>query len=555
MSKTVFFLALIISSVLYSQNEFITIWQPSNDQSVNNVENVPFQSSNQQIWFPGIGTGYDIYWEEVNYPDHNGLLSNVTSANQVLIDFGSPFNPNQNAATYRVKVSNGTGSFNQIRFLGDSNSSSGRTGDNYKIMAVTQWGNIAWQSMESAFSGCIYLDVTANDIPDLTDVTSMKLMFSACNSLVGNNTMSNWNISNVTSLQGTFSGCYLFNQPVGNWNTQNVTDMSTTFFLAKEFNQPLANWNTSNVLHMNAMFGSALKFNQPIGNWDVHNVLETELMFSSASAFNQPLNNWNTSSVQDFRNMFRSATSFNQPLSAWNTTAAQFMGGMFRNATSFNQDISTWNTHNVELMDNMFNNAVSFNQNISNWNTSSVTTFSGMFSGAASFNQNLGSWNFPQLTSALNMFTNSGINCYNYDNTLFSWKQNTNTPSNINLGNAAPLVYSHTEAVTARSYLIGIKGWTIFGDTPDEECNRFLAVNETESDTDVVIYPNPATELLYLKSSEKIVSLRIYDSAGRLVLSSKIYNQPISLHRLKPGNYFIEVKTALNTVVSKLIKK
>ncbi|MFP3541108.1 hypothetical protein, partial [Pseudomonas sp. SIMBA_044] len=91
---------LIILSFLFqtikAQNEFITIWKPSTNSP---TVSAPFQAGNNQIWFPGIGENYNITWEEVGYPQHSGTMLNITSTQQVLIDFGTPINPNQTSAT------------------------------------------------------------------------------------------------------------------------------------------------------------------------------------------------------------------------------------------------------------------------------------------------------------------------------------------------------------------------------------------------------------------------------------------------------------------------
>jgi hypothetical protein len=64
------------------------------------------------ISFGGTGTNYTISWEEVGYPQHNGVLS-VTSNSTIFttISFGTSLNPNPIQATYKVKASNGNGIF------------------------------------------------------------------------------------------------------------------------------------------------------------------------------------------------------------------------------------------------------------------------------------------------------------------------------------------------------------------------------------------------------------------------------------------------------------
>ena len=62
------------------------------------------------------------------------------------------------------------------------------------------------------------------------------------------------------------------------------------------------NWDVSNVTNMNGMFSGtrgedARSFNQPLNNWNVSKVTYVSFMFDGASSFNQPLNNWDVSNV------------------------------------------------------------------------------------------------------------------------------------------------------------------------------------------------------------------------------------------------------------------
>lgn len=125
--------------------------------------------------------------------------------------------------------------------------------------------------MASAFQGCDNLDGPISDTPNLTNVTDMRYMFFEA---------------------------YKFNQNIGAWNTSNVTDMNGMFsgnsvFTPMAFNNggsdSIKNWNTSNVTDMSFMFYNASSFNQPIGSWDVSNVTDMQAMFFKNHAFNQPL--------------------------------------------------------------------------------------------------------------------------------------------------------------------------------------------------------------------------------------------------------------------------
>ena len=57
----------------------------------------------------------------------------------------------------------------------------------------------------------------------------------------------------------------------------------------------------------------------------------------------------------------------------------------------------------------------------------------------------------------------------------------------------------------------------------------------------ISIYPNPANEYLNLSHSEKIVSYRMADMLGRIVLEEKYFYQPIDLRNFTAGTYVIQV--------------
>ena len=410
---------LLLSGLLvfsgYSQ--FVTTWKSSNSGT----------SSNQQITIPGTGN-YTVKWERVNDPNTNGTV-NATGA--VTINF--PF-----ASTYKVTI---TGGLTQIKFANG--------GDKRKLLSIEQWGNIAWTSMEEAFSGCRDMVYNATDIPDLSRVTSLRAMFRGCSRFDGN--IGNWNTSNITDMSEMFTYATTFNQPIGNWNTSNVTNMESMFQNAVSFNQPIGNWNTSNVTNMRRMFlvlifladnnvskrttSTNSSFNQPIGNWDVSKVTNMESMFTNADRFNQPLNNWNTQNVTN-------------------------MAGMF--SVSFRTSI--------------------FNQPLNNWNVSKVKDMSSMFLGASNFNQNLGDWDITSVTNMTNMISGSGLSLGNYDRTLIGWATQ-NVQPNITF-NAAGLKYCAGEASRTTLTNASTNNWNIINDMkacPDRDIEVQFEGNEVSS--------------------------------------------------------------------------
>ncbi|WP_299891001.1 BspA family leucine-rich repeat surface protein [uncultured Lacinutrix sp.] len=231
---------------------FITKWIVENGQS---------------IIIPTTGTGYNYY---IDWGDGN-IEENLT---------GDASHAYANAGEYEVKI---YGDFPRITF-----GNLGSVSDRQMIREITQWGDIEWTSMEQAFLGCTHLNVTATDIPDLSQVTNAYGMFATCRSLTGNSSFNNWDVSNITNMEGMFAATDIFNQDIGNWNVSNVTNMAFMFFDAYNFNQDIGNWDVSNVTNMGKMFYSQytsviLPFDQDLSNWDITSLDFATDMFKNAA--------------------------------------------------------------------------------------------------------------------------------------------------------------------------------------------------------------------------------------------------------------------------------
>ena len=264
--------------------------------------------------------------------------------------------------------------------------------ERYYFATVEQWGDIPWRDMSYMFLNCRYLDICAQDVPDLSRVKAMEGMFCGAESM--NADIGNWDVSNVRNMACLFKNCIFFNQPLDRWDTGNVTNMHGLFCGAHRFEQPIGSWDTGNVTDMSEMFSDAFGFNQPIGEWNTHNVTDMSYMFADAYCFNQPIGGWDTGNVRNMQAMLYDAQSFNQPIGGWNTGNVFDMSYMFEHAVSFNQPVESWNIRNVKFMVHTFAYALSFNQSLAGWkfdNMSSVL-FSNVFVGAKSYSYPIYEW-------------------------------------------------------------------------------------------------------------------------------------------------------------------
>ncbi len=281
---------------------FITTWKTTSD--------------NESIIIPtfsGETYSYDVDWGDGN-SDANFM--------------GDASHQYASAGIYTVKIS---GTFPRIYF--------NNSGDRLKIQSIEQWGTIVWSSMNRAFMGAANLVSHAMDMPNLSMVWDMEGMFAYARKFNGDANFGNWDVSNVTNMEGMFGGASIFNYPIGNWNVSNVTNMAQLFFGATIFDQDLSSWNVGNVTNMASTFRTAMRFNQNIGNWNVANVTDMNLMFFHANKFDQNLGNWNVSNVTDMRNMFKgiklSTSNYDALLMGWSSLPLQ-------NGVKFHAGYSTY---------------------------------------------------------------------------------------------------------------------------------------------------------------------------------------------------------------------
>jgi len=386
--------------------------------------------------------------------------------------------------------------------------------DKDKISEISQWGNVTWNpDLSFMFRDYTNLQITATDFPNFSNVTNMRYLFAGCTNFSIANGINSWNVSAVTDMSYLFYGCPAFNKNIGNWNVSNVTNMSN-------------------------MFGGATLFNQDISGWNVGNVTDMSYMFSGAYAFNQNIGAWNVGNVSNMSGMFQNGNYTNGA------------------PTGFNQNISNWNTSSVSDFSAMFGGNPAFNQDISNWDVSNALNMSGMFQYAQAFNQNLANWQLSPVATLTQIFDNNGMDCNNFGATLHGWAENPNTPLGRLFG-----VQGRTYGPggqQAMNALIDNKGWTFSGGTtfvPD--CNEtYLGIeNVTTGKSQLTLYPNPATEIVFIKAEQKTKNVQVFDASGKMVITTAQRSE-INVQQLTAGVYLVKVTLADGSQSThRLIKK
>ncbi|WP_082377018.1 T9SS type A sorting domain-containing protein [Chryseobacterium indologenes] len=73
-------------------------------------------------------------------------------------------------------------------------------------------------------------------------------------------------------------------------------------------------------------------------------------------------------------------------------------------------------------------------------------------------------------------------------------------------------------------------------------------------DTSINIYPNPASDILHIKTQAKINEVEVYDRSGKRINVS-VNNDKVNVKELPAGSYLIRITTEKNTVSKQFIKK
>ncbi|MBQ9395464.1 MAG: BspA family leucine-rich repeat surface protein [Proteobacteria bacterium] len=123
--------------------------------------------------------------------------------------------------------------------------------------------------------------VSEIDIPDLSGITSLNLMFDESHNF--NSNLNRWDTSTITAMSSTFGNCEKFNSPLNNWDTTHVTDMSLLFFGAESFKgNGLSEWQTPVLTNLHYTFYDTPQFDVNLSGWNVTKVTSYSNAFQNS---------------------------------------------------------------------------------------------------------------------------------------------------------------------------------------------------------------------------------------------------------------------------------
>ncbi|EHD1581845.1 BspA family leucine-rich repeat surface protein [Listeria monocytogenes] len=176
---------------------------------------------------------------------------------------------------------------------------------------------------------------------------------------------------------------------LSNFDTSNVTSMQSMFYANYAASLDVSTWDTSQVTNMMNMFESTRYATSiDVSKFDTSKVTTMSGMFRDSAATSIDVSSFDTSQVSDMSYMFVNSAAINLDVSNFDTSKATNMSGVFAGSVATSIDVSNFDTSKVTSMIYMFYSSVVTTLDVSSFDTSKVTDMTGMFAGASQL-QNL----------------------------------------------------------------------------------------------------------------------------------------------------------------------
>ncbi len=146
-------------------------------------------------------------------------------------------------------------------------------------------------------------------------------------------------------------------------------------------------------------------------------------------------------------------------------------------------------------------------------------------------------------------------NLFTHTNLMNLMEQNFYYLSNNGVYNREHIAWN--EYVSDTNHLNYISDWLtdrleFLDQIFNESC--LIGTEDFTPHDNLVIYPNPASNLLYFKSNEHAAyEVSIYDFQGKLVLKSQVRNSKLDISGLSNGVYMVQIKSGNKQYINKLI--
>lgn len=143
----------------------------------------------------------------------------------------------------------------------------------------------------------------------------------------------------------------------------------------------------------------------------------------------------------------------------------------------------------------------------------------------------------PSTTGATQIGTTLTVNYATYTQTTITFSVPTSGIYYVIFSDETPIV---TTASSLRLDTIAL--------------SSVLGTSEVSLDNTLAIYPNPASDVLNIKTKGKVKSITVYDLSGRRI-NAEVIDNKIDVKNFQSGTYLIDIETTLGKSFQKFIKK
>ena len=174
------------------------------------VTDNPGTSNDDQFTFPSVSVG----GYNVSIYHGDGILSDITTWDDPAWTHTYP-----SAGEYTVYIA---GTFTGLKF--DSG------GDRLKLTGLERYGVFKTGNQTDVFAGCANLVITATDILDISEETTLRGFIKGCESIVSIPNFASWDFSNIGSFRDFADGATLYNDSqISSVSMPNNTSLRASF--------------------------------------------------------------------------------------------------------------------------------------------------------------------------------------------------------------------------------------------------------------------------------------------------------------------------------------
>ena len=246
----------------------------------------------------------------------------------------------------------------------------------YELNEGTKTGTIYYYSeaktiyANKVFDGAFKKLMALSDISGLASINMSKVesaadLFADDEKLKTVKALKNWDMSNVTKMDGMFMRAGLTNiSGLADWDVSKVQSFEGLFMSVEGLSDisVLKNWDMSSAGRVSDMFYGCNTITDisAVSNWKTSNFKEIGGMFADLTELKDisPLKNWDTSNVYHASSLFSGDSSLSDisPIANWNMKKLKASYAMFRDTDVYDATVlNAWKVPNLDFKDEMFN--------------------------------------------------------------------------------------------------------------------------------------------------------------------------------------------------------